>query len=79
MDNHLTSNVWGVGRGGGVMTIPDGMDTYDWHPENWLPSTTWTPRWHRGILLAVATYGPDSLDFGPQHLNNDKLSFPLNS
>ena len=70
---------WGALNGHWVMTVPQGATWRFWTPEQWEPPTTWTPLWHRGVLLAEANSGPEDAVHGPQHLTDSSLSFPLTS
>lgn len=59
-----------------ITTVPPGSLLKLWHSDLWEPHTEWTTQWHEGILLAVASWGPDSLPRGPRHLEDPTLSFP---
>ena len=70
---------WGVLDGHWVMTVPQGSEWRLWSPELWVPETSWTPLWHRGVLLAQSPLGPALSEHGPRHLTQPQLSFPISS
>ncbi|MGB1576519.1 MAG: hypothetical protein ACPG9S_00725 [Flavobacteriales bacterium] len=70
---------WGVWDGKWAVKVPAGGDLGRLRAQDWNPQTRWVPRWHRGVLLAVADWGPDSLPRGPRHIFDDSWSFPAAS
>ncbi len=66
----------GVLDGRWAMTVPPEVNLDRWNPELWVPNTEWEPHWHEGVLLALASWGPDSLARGPVHVENHWWSFP---
>lgn len=70
---------WGVWERKWVLKIPAEANLERFRAQDWNPHTRWVPRWHRGVLLAVADWGPDSLPRGPRHAFDDSWSFPTAS
>ena len=66
----------GVWNGRWITTVPSGAHLGLWRSDLWDPQTEWQRQWYEGVLLAVASWGPDSLPRGPRHRQNPELSFP---
>lgn len=67
---------WGVIDNQWAMTVPGGWSWNEWRPHLWEPRTEWQLVWMEGRKMALAPYGPDSVEAGPVHLLKDELSFP---
>ena len=67
---------WGVVEGQWTMTAPHGSPLEWWTTDAWVPPTEWSERWHRGIKMFQANWGPQESAVGPQHLHQPHLSFP---
>ena len=74
--SHLVWPSHGVKQDKWVMTVPPQSDLSWWSSSKWDPSTDWHVDWHHGVLLAVASWGPDLIPVGPRHLEVEELSFP---
>ena len=72
----LSEVAWGVVDNQWAMTVPESWSWNEWRPHLWEPRTEWQLDWMQGRKMALAPYGPDSVEAGPAHLTKDGLSFP---